>query len=105
MPAVTKILNGLSTQHDHFRHCRHIWSYKIRLQAYMVPIVSDIAGIFGSQRNRYCRLICSLPGLILQAYLVNPLPRYMVLNQNIYGPKIILDFKSEIYMVQIRDIK
>ena len=38
----------------------------------MVPILTEIAGIFGPQRNCYCKLFWSLPWLILQVYQVSP---------------------------------
>ena len=39
----------------------------------MVPILTEFAGIFGPQRNCYCRHIWSLPRRILQAYQVPPI--------------------------------
>ena len=44
--------------------------YQIRLQAYMVPIVTEIAGIFGPLLNQDCMHIWSLSWSRLQAYMV-----------------------------------
>ena len=48
---MSNFLNGFSTQHDHFEGIKEFLDikrifgpYQIRLQAYMVPIVTDIAG-------------------------------------------------------------
>ena len=51
--------------------CRHIWSpSRLRLQAYLVTISTEIAGIFGPQRDCFCRHIRSPSWLRLQAYSV-----------------------------------
>ena len=62
------ILNSFLTQDDHFQGVLKILEIAaiyglqpIRLQAYIVPIKTEIAGIFCPQRNCYFRHIGSLP--------------------------------------------
>ena len=54
MPAISIFLNRLLTQNDHFQGVLKIFEIagiygpqQIRLQAYMVPILNEIAGIIG----------------------------------------------------------
>ena len=60
-------LNRVLTQDDHLQGILKIFEiagiygpYQIRLQAYMVPIVTEIAGIFGPLLNQDCMHIWSL---------------------------------------------
>ena len=48
-------LNSFLTQDDHFQGVLKI----LRLQAYMVPSETEIAGIFGPYRDQDCRHIWS----------------------------------------------
>ena len=59
-------LNSFLTQDDHFQGVLKIFEIagiygpqQIRLQAYMVPIETEIAGIFGPLLNQDCRHIWS----------------------------------------------
>ena len=64
MPAISIFLNGILTQDDHFQGVLKIFEIagiyvygpqQIRLQAYMVPRDTEIAGIFGPYRDPDCR--------------------------------------------------
>ena len=54
-------LNSFLTQDDHFQGVLKIFEIvgihgpqQIRLQAYLVPILTEIAGIFGPSRDQDC---------------------------------------------------
>ena len=58
-----KLLNGFPTQYGHFQDICKIsvisgifGPHQIRLQTYMVPIVTDIAGIFGTIFTKIARI-------------------------------------------------
>ena len=66
MPAISNFLNRVLTQDDHFKNDLKIFEiagiygpHQMRLQAYMFPIVTEIAGIFGPLLNQDCMHIWS----------------------------------------------
>ena len=68
-------LNRVLTQDDHFQGILKIFEiagiygpHRIRLQAYMVPIVTGIAGIFGPYLDQNCRHNRSPPILFFLLY-------------------------------------